>query len=284
MQYPDTGFYLATIGYVAQWGRNGISTVETGTVSGRVIDRGVTQEPEDLIIAKSGINPDDGRKLVALTFDDGPETTYTPQYLDILARYGAKATFFNIGYAIDWGPDYAALSRRCVQEGHQVASHTYSHEDLTAMSAEVDNEDIDHGFEVVEEATGVPTNVLRAPYGNFYGYNFYDYLRTGKDLACTVYWTIDSEDWELLDVDTLINAVAGGVSAWDDSYNGAVILMHDGGSNRDQDVAALPTILERYIQAGYEFVTLNELIASDSTFPEWVSSGYAVRPDWAVIP
>ena len=92
-----------SIGYVKQWGQNGISTVETGVVSGRTIDRGVTQEARDLIIANSGVNPDDGRRLVAITFDDGPDLDYTPQYLDILARYGAKATFFMLGSTLAAG-------------------------------------------------------------------------------------------------------------------------------------------------------------------------------------
>ena len=92
IQYPEDSRLLNPIGYVSQWGRNGVSTIETGQVSGRTIDRGVTQEPQDLIITTGHINPSDGRLLVALTFDDGPSPTYTPQYHDVLSRYGAKAT------------------------------------------------------------------------------------------------------------------------------------------------------------------------------------------------
>lgn len=69
-----------------------------------------------------------------------------------------------------------------------------------------------------------------------------------------------------------------------DSYNGAIVLMHDSGGNRDRDVAALPGLIEAYRSYGYELVTMNELLAACGTFPEWVVSGHAVRPEGAQLP
>jgi peptidoglycan/xylan/chitin deacetylase (PgdA/CDA1 family) len=283
---------LAAIGYVAQWGRDGVSTVETGTISGYTVDRGVTQEPQDLIIAKAGVNPDDGRKLVAITFDDGPDLTYTPQYLDILAQYNAKATFFNIGTSLENGDAYVEMCRRVAQAGHQVASHTYSHNNdtLPLLDAETRDYEVSRGFELVSNASGVETAVVRPPYGEYYATDFLQYLTTGGSIAYTAYWTIDSDDWSVATSSGLEDGAAQIVSTCTSALyagydcNGAIILMHDGGGDRSRDVLALPQILQAYTAAGYQFVTLNEMIAADSSFPSWVSSGLGERPEGTVIP
>ncbi len=285
LQYPDDYLYLVSVGYVSQWGRNGVSTVETGTVSGKVIDRGVTTEAQDLIVSTSGINPADGRMLVALTFDDGPSTTYTPQILDILAAYGAKATFFNIGVNIEGtGDEGVAIMQRLVAEGHQLASHTYSHNDpgLTSMDLDTRNWEISHTFELIANATGVATDVMRPPFGELRGKGFVQYLASGGNIAYSAYWSVDSEDWTLPGSDQIVANCTYGINS--ENYNGAVILMHDGGGDRSQGVAALPRIIETFQAYGYQLVTMNELLAADPTFPEWVYSGYVTRPEWAVIP
>ena len=275
---------LNVIGYVSQWGRDGVSTVETGKVSGRTVDRGVTTEPQDLIITHSHVNPADGRKLIALTFDDGPSLDYTPQYLDILARYGAKATFFNLGLNLEEGDDYVALCKRCVDEGHQVASHTYSHDSITLSGFDEAgrNEEISKAFTLVSNASGVPTQVMRPPYGEFRAWQYLQYIAHVGDIAYSAYWGVDSEDWRLLGADHIISQCTANLTA--DSYNGAVVLMHDGGGDRSQDVQALPQLIETYQGLGYELVTLNELLKSDPTYPTWVTDGYVTRPDDAVIP
>lgn len=284
IQMPGDEWYLNSIGYVKQWGANGISTVETGLVSGRTIDRGVTQEPRDLIIERSRVNPADGRLLVALTFDDGPSLEYTPQYLDILARYGAKATFFNLGSTLTTNDEYRAMCKRCVDEGHQMASHTWSHDDttLTGMDDATRAAEIKDTFDAIGQATGVPTEVMRPPFGEFRASGFLTYLRQTGNIAYSAYWTVDSEDWTLPGADAIVYNCTRGLAG--DNYNGAIILMHDGGGNRDQDVQALPSIIETFQNAGYQFVTMNELLASDPTFPAWVSAGTVERPEGAIVP
>ena len=293
IQVPDSSLLLASIGYVKQWGQNGISTVETGVVSGRTIDRGVTQEARDLIIANSGVNPDDGRRLVAITFDDGPNLDYTPQYLDILARYGAKATFFMLGSTLAAGEEYTQMAQRVRDAGHQIASHTYSHDDctLSGMDAATREGEISQTFDLIEQATGVQTSVLRPPYGKLRGWQFLQYMAdTGRDITMSVYWSVDSEDWSIASNGSGIEDGAAQIVAnctnglSGDNYNGAIILMHDAGGNRDRDVVALPSIIERFQAEGYEFVTVNELVAADSTLPEWLSSGNATRPEGSIIP
>ena len=296
-QVPEDGYFLVKIGYVAQWGKNGTSSVVTGMHSGKTVDLGITEEPRDLIIALGkSIEPADGRRLVAITFDDGPDPIYTPQYLDILARYGAKATFFDLGSQIDAGTDYVALAKRCVQEGHQVASHTYSHSDLLTLDDAARADEITRSLEAVSNACGTPTDVIRPPYGNFYGSSFLAYLRSGGNLAYTAYWGLDSQDWDIANqgygvedgaakIVSNCTEVKGATLAINpEAFNGSIILMHDGGGDRERDVIALPQIIETYQAQGFEFVTMNELLASCGTFPDWVTSGTCTRPDDAVIP
>lgn len=296
-QVPEDGYFLVKIGYVAQWGKNGTSSVVTGMRSGKTVDLGITEEPQDLIIALGkSIEPADGRRLVAITFDDGPDPIYTPQYLDILARHGAKATFFDLGSQIDAGADYAALARRCVQEGHQVASHTYSHSDLLLLDDAARADEITRSLEAVSNACGTSTDVIRPPYGNFYGSSFLAYLRSGGNLAYTAYWGLDSQDWDIANqgygvedgaakIVSNCTEVKGATLATNpEAFNGSIILMHDAGGNRDRDVLALPQIIEAYQAQGFEFVTMNELLASCGTFPDWVTSGTCTRPADAVIP
>ena len=296
-QVPEDEYFLVKIGYVAQWGKNGTSSVVTGMRSGKTVDLGITEEPRDLIIALGkSIEPTDGRRLVAITFDDGPDPIYTPQYLDILARYGAKATFFDLGSQIDAGTDYVALAKRCVQEGHQVASHTYSHSDLLTLDDAARADEITRSLEAVSNACGTPTDVIRPPYGNFYGSSFLAYLRSGGNLAYTAYWGLDSQDWDIANqgygvedgaakIVSNCTEVKGATLATNpEAFNGSIILMHDGGGDRERDVIALPQIIEAYQAQGFEFVTMNELLASCGTFPDWVTSGTCTRPADAVIP
>ena len=280
---PDTDL-LSVIGYVKQWGRDGVKTIETGKVSGITVDRGITTEPQDLIIAHNGVNPADGRRLIALTFDDGPSLQFTPQYLDILAQYGAKATFFNLGLNLEEGADYVALCKRCVDEGHQVSSHTYSHDDktLSGMDEATRANEISKTFQLIQSATGVATQVMRPPYGEFRGWQYLQYIASHGDISYSAYWSVDSLDWERKGVDSIIAACTKNINA--DNYNGAVVLMHDGGGDRSEDVAALPTIIQTYQSYGYQLVTLNELLKSDPTFPEWVWNGTVTRPADTVIP
>ena len=296
-QVPEDEYFLVKIGYVAQWGKNGTSSVVTGMRSGKTVDLGITEEPRDLIIALgNSIEPTDDRRLVAITFDDGPDPIYTPQYLDILARYGAKATFFDLGSQIDAGTDYVALAKRCVQEGHQVASHTYSHSDLLTLDDAARADEITRSLEAVSNACGKPTDVIRPPYGNFYGSSFLAYLRSGGNLAYTAYWGLDSQDWDIANqgygvedgaakiVSNCTEVTGATLAANPEAFNGSIILMHDGGGDRERDVIALPQIIEAYQAQGFEFVTMNELLASCGTFPDWVTSGTCTRPADAVIP
>lgn len=277
------GIYLSPIGCVKQWGKEGVETVETGTVSGRVIDHGVTQEAQDLVIAAMHVNPAGEAPMIALTFDDGPADPYTGQYLDILARYGARATFFNLGQNAETYPE---LCKRCVDEGHQVASHTYSHANLPLLSVDEMKSEIAKAYDAIEGACGVRPTAIRPPYGEFYCKQF---LQTLGEMTYSAYWTVDSQDWAegiagmgQAGADKIVANCTGKLSG--SNYNGAIILMHDGGGDRSADVLALPTLIETFQAQGYQFVTMDELIKADPTIPAWVGGGDPSIPADASTP
>ncbi|HEY0470804.1 MAG TPA: polysaccharide deacetylase family protein [Kribbella sp.] len=181
-------------------------------------------------------------KFVFLTFDDGPDPRYTPHILDILDAYGAKATFFEVGHNVTKHPE---LTRRVHQRGHSVQNHTWSHVDLRKLSWAAFRDQIQTTDEAITAQTGETPRCLRPPYG---GMNSLVTKRTttlGKKVEL---WSVDSRDWKRPGTAAIVNRVLAG------ARNGSVILMHDGGGNRSQTIAALPTILKTLKARGYAFL------------------------------
>lgn len=230
---------------VEQLGKDGEKEVWTGKTSGKKIDKRVISEPQTLEVR--GVNPNpQGRKVIALTFDDGP-SDYTPEILDILKVRGVHATFFNLG---ERAAAYASLEKRLVEEGHQLANHSESHQNMPDLNREQLRNEISQGFQHIHDASGVTTRVMRPPYGAFGEQQWKD---AADLLEMNVIWSIDSLDWKRPGADTIVNNVVSG------AYSGAVILMHDGGGDRSQDVEALPKIIDKLKEQGYEFLTINQL-------------------------
>ena len=112
---------------------------------------------------------------------------------------------------------------------------------------------MERGVQAISDATGKTVNVMRAPYGNWHA----DCWAAVCDfIKCEVYWNIDTLDWKRPGVNVITQ------NFMDYLEPGAVALMHDGGGNREQDIAALPGIIDQVIAAGYRFVTIDELIAA----------------------
>jgi peptidoglycan/xylan/chitin deacetylase (PgdA/CDA1 family) len=260
-----------SVAYIAQWGKAGILETRTGKISGETVEGQEVEPVQNCIIKLTNPTPTDGRKLVALTFDDGP-SDYTQTYLDILAQYGAKATFFCLGSNIT---NYPNEAKAIVDAGCQIASHTESHSELTALDASDLQAELTSTFTKIKDATGVSTTVIRPPYGEF---TQRTWLNSGGKLSVSVLWTQDSEDWKLPGADTIVSNSLINITS------GSIILMHDGGGNRDQDVEALPTLIETLQSEGYTFVTIDELLASDSSIPADIASGNATMPEGCVWP
>lgn len=230
---------------VEQAGRDGVREVWVGRDSGKKLSKGVVKQPRDLIVHAISPKPA-GRKVIALTFDDGP-SPYSAPILDILRDKGVKATFFDIGQS---AAQYPQVEERMVAEGHQVASHSNTHPDMTKLSRDAARAEVAAGLKNLQAASGTRTKVFRAPYGAF----GMDQWRDVSDLIdCTVLWSIDTEDWKRPGAQAIHEAVIK------NAYNGAIVLMHDGGGNRSQSVAALPGIIDDLKRQGSEFVTIDQL-------------------------
>lgn len=188
------------------------------------------------------------RPEIALTFDDGPNPLYTAQILSILHSYGVKATFFVIGTN---ATTYPALVQQEYQDGNVVGNHTWTHPNLTQLAVSQIRDQLQHTSDELKAITGVSPVIFRSPGGNF--------NETVQSLAAslglsTIVWSVDPRDWSRPGADVIIQRVLATV------HNGSIILLHDGGGDRSQTVAALPTIISSLEQRGLQFVTIPRLI------------------------
>lgn len=193
---------------------------------------------------------EDGRPIVYLTFDDGPDPNNTPQLLELLKEYDAEVTFFHVGYEVANSPD---IVRDAALDGHYIADHTWDHHSLEGMSAEQFVQEADRTRDAILEAAGdlftMDRNVryLRPPYGAT-DVNTFQYA--AQEGFAIVLWNIDPQDWRRPGADVIANHVLEHV------YPGAIILSHDGGGDRTQTIDAYRTILPALQEQGYVFRTI----------------------------
>ncbi|MDL2076069.1 polysaccharide deacetylase family protein [Streptomyces sp. GXMU-J15] len=179
-----------------------------------------------------------GRTMV-LTFDDGPDSRYTPAVLDTLAEYNVHAMFFVCGEMAELRPD---LLERMVDEGHVVGNHTWSHPLLTQLGRRQIRSQMERTSDVVEEACGVRPEWFRAPYGAWNRAAF----QIGAELGMEpMAWTVDTLDWQTPGARTIADRVEKGAAP------GVVVLSHDAGGDRSQSVRALRDYLPDLLDAGY---------------------------------
>lgn len=193
-------------------------------------------------------------KKVVLTFDDGPSGRYTPQILDVLARYHIRATFFVVGENAEMHPELVAREYR---EGHELGNHTYTHPNVAQVSPFRTRMELNATQRLVQEITGHSMTMFRPPYvadaepstpaellpilrGQAMGYTMVGEL-------------IDPEDWARPTAQEIVRRVLSQLG------EGNVILLHDAGGNREQTVKALPMIIDRLKAQGYTFSTVSEL-------------------------
>lgn len=201
-----------------------------------------------------------GRKLVALTFDDGPSASTTGRLLDILAAKKVKVTFFVLGNMAQRSP---ALIQREVAEGHEVESHTMSHQNLVKLSGAAIQDEIAGADAVLKSVTGSPAKLVRPPYGSV---NATVRANVGKPM---IIWTVDPEDWKYRNAATVrANVVSR-------TFDGAIVLMHDIHSTT---VDAVGAIIDDLRAAGYEFLTVSELAAERGVVLQNGASYGSFRP------
>ena len=174
--------------------------------------------------------PDDEGAVVYLTFDDGPHPVYTPQVLDVLARHGARATFFVLGSLVEAHPD---IIDRIVAEGHTTANHTWNHEALGGLPRAAFDETVSRTQAVLADRA---TPCLRPPYASVDAYTSEWASSHGLSLMM---WTVDPGDWRRPPAAEIADHIVQRAKA------GAVVLLHDGGGNRTRTVQGLDMALER---------------------------------------
>lgn len=184
-------------------------------------------------------------KYVALTFDDGPSGTVTPEILYILEEFDVVATFFMLGSQVDYYPDLAA---EVANRGHEVANHTQNHIDLTKVRKNVAEQEINLSREKIEKATGQTPKLVRPPYGAYDDTTLSIVSENGESI---ILWSVDPLDWKNRKPKEIANRVLSSVKP------GSIILLHD---IHQTTAEALPKILEELINNGYTFVTVSELI------------------------
>lgn len=182
-----------------------------------------------------------GQRVVALTFDDGPNPATTPQVLDILARYNAKATFYVLGSAIEGNH---SILTRMVQEGHELGNHTWDHSKLPGLSADQITWQFNSTTDAIKAVTGVTPKTFRPPYGATNAT-----VRSLTDMT-QMLWTVDTLDWKNRSTEAIMANIQASV------HPGGVILMHD---IHPTTMNALPTVMDYLVSQGYSFVTVSEL-------------------------
>ncbi|GGQ05186.1 polysaccharide deacetylase family protein [Streptomyces roseolilacinus] len=230
-------------------------TAEGGSLTGRADEfhEGVRRgEPMLAALTAAGRCFEHGRRdtpRAALTFDDGPDPVHTRRILGILDRYGVRATFFCVGHHVAALPDEV---RRIAAAGHELGNHSWSHPFLPDLTPEQLREQLDRTAEAVARVTGGAPRWFRPPYGGLDP----EVLATLAEHPTTLaLWDVDSRDWARPGPERIAATVLGAAGP------GSVVLMHEGGGDRDQTVRALPAIIEGLLARGLELVPVGELPA-----------------------
>ncbi|MFN3745237.1 MAG: polysaccharide deacetylase family protein [Hyphomicrobiaceae bacterium] len=227
--------------------------------SNLITNQTIVSVPKPMLISRFGLNQD---KVIALTFDDGPSRLYTPAILDVLKKKDVKASFFVLGTAAAMEPK---ILKRIYEEGHDIGNHTFTHPDLSEIpSAQLDLE-LNATQRVLESKLGIRTVLFRPPFVRDIEPETSEQARTLLASAALGYITIgqriDPLDWGRPGVEEIVRRTV----SYAHRRAGNVVLLHDGGGDRSQTIAALPQIIDQLRADGYRFVTIHELLGLQRT-------------------
>ncbi|HSN95409.1 MAG TPA: polysaccharide deacetylase family protein [Anaerolineaceae bacterium] len=193
--------------------------------------------------------PADPDKIIYLTFDDGPDPNWTPQILELMQRYHAVGTFFELGRSAATFPE---VVRSLAEGGQTLANHSYTHTDFTTLDyGGFYNEVANTNWAIrnaLASSAGLSSQVtpcLRPPYG---AVNSTVYSYMAQVGYVPAFWTIDTLDWKGIPGDSILNNVKAGLA-----NPNKVVLMHDGGLNRENTVEGLGLVLHELTLEGYSF-------------------------------
>ena len=192
-------------------------------------------------------NVDTPEKKVAITFDSAWGADKTTKIVDILQEYGVDATFFLVGF---WVEDYPDMVRYIDDHGIEIGTHSNTHPDLTTLSADNIAMELSTSIQLIENIIGEDrVELFRAPYGA-YNNNLLNIASNDYGLK-TIQWNIDTLDWKGLSGMEICDRVMSKIC------NGSIILCHN---NSDHILDALPLVIESVLNAGYEMVSVGDLI------------------------
>ena len=239
----------------------GRRTLEVDARTGLITDENYLSYPSGWAVERSGAPP----RTVALSFDDGPDPTWTPRILDVLKREGVHATFFMIGRQVADHPD---IVRRVYAEGHEIGSHSFTHPNMAHVSEDRVRLELSATQRAFEATLGRSVALFRPPFNadsepQGYG-EIMPVAVAGTQGYVTAGETIDPNDWEIertapdgRRVRLTGPDVAGFVLA--NVGKGQSVLLHDGGGDRSATLAALPAMIHGLKAQGYRFSTMGGL-------------------------
>ena len=228
----------------------------SGASDGLIVDEHFHSLPTPYVIRRTGYHP----RLVALSFDDGPDGTWTPAILNILQRAHVPATFFVVGENALMHP---ALLRRIVAQGSEIGNHSYTHPNMAQLSPRGVSLELNSTQRLVEAYTGRAMRLFRAPYFGDAEPTTADEIGPALAAQQAGYLNVglhaDPGDWRRPGVDAIVDRTVQAVEASGPERSAQVILLHDGGGDRAQTVVALPRIIKALQARGYQFVTVSRL-------------------------
>lgn len=206
------------------------------------------QTPEAARGANADRVIDPNKKMVALTFDDGPYTPVTERIIKTLEKYDGRGTFFVVGNRVD---DYSEILKRTYEGGHQIGTHTWSHKNLKKSSAETVKTQVTKSMDAIKAVTGENPTLLRPPYGAV-NKTVKQRVKDAGNLAL-VNWSVDSLDWKSKNAGKIVKAIMKDVK------DGDIVLMHD---LYESTAEAVEKLVPRLVEEGYQLVTVEELYAA----------------------
>jgi peptidoglycan-N-acetylglucosamine deacetylase len=189
------------------------------------------------------------QRVVAITFDDGPNPVYTPQVLEIFSEAKGKATFFMIGEQMRNHPD---VVKQVADQGHEIGNHTFTHPKLSELSEQDCLKEIEETEKLIEEMAGRKPVVFRPPY--------FDYNQDTVSLIQKRRYpmigalNLEAQDWEQPGVQHILGKSRAAVK------NGSILIFHDGYGERSQTIEAVRMLVSELTSQGYQLVTVSELL------------------------
>ncbi|MFE1884879.1 bifunctional polysaccharide deacetylase/glycosyltransferase family 2 protein [Streptomyces diastatochromogenes] len=233
----------------------GDQRVRTGASSSKVPDKILNGGPILTFRGGQATTVSVPSKTIALTFDDGPNPTWTPQVLAILRKYDVPGTFFLVGSMVS---RYPGIVKTMVQQGNEVGIHTFTHVDLSYQSDARVSREMEQTQLALAGAAGITTTLFRAPYSSetdaIDNFSWPVYKKLGQDGYTSVFVDTDSDDWKKPGVSKIVKW------ATPKGTKGASVLFHDAGGERSQTIKALPKYIETMKAKGYTFTTVSGVI------------------------